>query len=104
MTKKKIIDAEKVLERAGIGISNSFVIIDSSNPFVGSDSNFVYAIETLTEDGSFNVLEEAGHTVEAIKLNAGGATYPNRTVLPGKFTKIEPASGTVVLGWSVDLR
>ena len=86
----------------GAGRKGAHVIITSTNPFEGSSTHYVYALETYSDAVTFTSLEEDGEDVESGRLDPGGSGYPERTLITGKFTRVVPASGSVVAGFAVE--
>lgn len=93
--------ALQFMMQAGAGVKGSAVIIDNSNPFEGSKTNYVYAIQVYTAEGKFDALKEMGKNVTANRLDAGGSGYPEMAVIPGRFTYIKPDASTVVTGFVI---
>ncbi len=89
--------------RAGAGTKNSHTIITHDSPFEGDNTHYVYAIETYSDEVSFDQLKEAESedNVASLRLNAGGGGYPPGVIITGKFTKIKPIDGKVVAGYII---
>ena len=92
---------ERVIEQfmtAGSGQQSSFDCANSSNVYEAADGEYAYAIyvKHADDEGSFTSLEDDGEAVESRVLNFCGAGYATGSVLTGRFTKVEPASGTTV--------
>lgn len=92
---------EKVIEQfmtAGSGQQGSFDCANSSNVYEAEDGEYAYAlyIKNDDDDGSFTSLEDDGEAVASRILDFCGAGYATGAVLTGRFTKVEPASGTTV--------
>ncbi len=106
---KKYISSSQIREIhlmgvAGAGVPGSHIIITNTTEFEatgGTSDDYVYAIETYTDNAEFDVLQEGGVDVAAARLDAGGSGYPERTIITGKFTKIQPAAGHIVAGYLV---
>jgi hypothetical protein len=87
----------EVIQMAGAGVKGSHRILTNEEPFAGSENEFACYIETYTDGAKFEVLKESGTDVEEIRLNAGSdGGYPERAFIPGRFTHIIPAEGSIV--------
>ena len=84
------------LEVAGAGKEGSHIVIDGSNPYIAKEGEYVYLIEVYTADAKFDSLKERGSDVASIRLDAGGAGYPQGSFIPGRFSYIKPDSSSTV--------
>lgn len=87
----------------GAGVKDSHAIITNSTPFVGSKTKFVYAIETGDKGATFDVLKEEYKSVDAARRDYAGAGYPERSIIPGRFTHITPGSGVTVAVYIIEI-
>lgn len=95
---------KSIMTLEGSGFAGSQIIVTSTTPFSvdadddsDSDVVFAYKIECLTATCEFTALQEDGVDVDADLLDGGGSGYPIGTVLRGKFSNIEMATGHIAL-------
>ena len=94
----------KYFELGGVGVTEAHTVVTDTAPFVGNQDYFVYAIVPYTDEAEFTTLKENGIHVDAVRLDAGGVGYPAGIVIPGKFTTITPAAGSVFGVYVVNVR
>ncbi len=94
---------EDFIGRLGAGSTNALVIATNDTPYEAEENEFCFAIQMYTADGTFDELEEDDivygdddDSANDLKLDAGGGGYPQLALIPGRFTKVVPADGTVV--------
>ncbi len=82
----------------GAGTAGSQDIVTNSEDYEAPDGSkeFVWAIEVYTDGGTFDELKEGGDNLPALRRTMDGEGYPQGAVLVGRFTKVQPASGTRV--------